>query len=236
MKKNVDIKRVPRRVKQWSSPNKTIIVLGMHRSGTSMIASVVEALGVHMGEELLPPHETDNKYGYYEDTDFVPLNDSILTAAGGDWIKPPARYKILIEYENFKDRIEKLITKKQKNNTWGWKDPRTALTVELFLPYIDNPHFIYIKRDFASVAKSLKKRNEQYDANYLFHLSEEYNQRIQYLITKNKKIPALELRYEDVIKYPKRTVKKIELFLGYNFSKEREINAIGRIKPEEKHN
>ena len=53
--------------------NKTIIVLCMHRSGSSVVAGILSFLGVNMGEDLLPPTEHNPK-GYYENPAFTYLN------------------------------------------------------------------------------------------------------------------------------------------------------------------
>lgn len=201
-----------------------------------MIASVIESLGVDMGEEKLPPHHTDNRFGYFEDIDFPPINDEILINAGGSWIDPPAQHRIMLQKNQSAEKIDKLISKKHRDKIWGWKDPRTALTIELFLPHLTNPHFIVIKRDFRSVAKSLKVRNEEPDFEYLYLLAEEYNSRIDNFLSNHHDLPRLRLEYEDVLKYPKKNVRKIELFLGYNFSLHNEKKALNNIRPEEKRN
>jgi len=214
-KKKIDYKKLPRRLYQWKNDNKNIVILGMHRSGTSMISSVVEALGVNIGDDLLPPYEKENKLGYFEDTDFISLNDSILAAAGGDWLKPPARYKIILQGKEYEDKIKQMVTKKHNSELWGWKEPRTAITIELFLPYLRNPHFIYINRSYESVAKSLKKRDLEKNDEYLYFLAEEYNLRIKSFFSRHKKLPVLTLNYDDVLEHPKKNVKKLELYLGF---------------------
>ena len=69
---------------------KNIVVLGMHRSGTSMFAEIISRLGFYTGEteELLEPQE-DNPKGFWERRDVVQLNDLILEEAGGSWFNPP---------------------------------------------------------------------------------------------------------------------------------------------------
>ena len=49
----------------------------MHRSGTSLTASLLSALGVDLGRELLPP-DKNNLRGYFEDIDFLDLQREIL--------------------------------------------------------------------------------------------------------------------------------------------------------------
>ena len=118
--------------------NKIVIVLGMHKSGTSMVAGSLKKLGVNMGKDTTP--DSTNPLGHFEDKEFVTLNSQILKKAGGSWTNPPAKEKILIQKEYFLRKIESLI-QKQKSELWGWKDPRTCLTIELYLPYLINSYF-----------------------------------------------------------------------------------------------
>ena len=133
---------------------KTFIILGMHKSATSLIAGGLNNFGVNMGEKLMGGDEW-NKIGYFEDMEFFRLNEEILKAAGGSWYEPPSERKILALKKEFGPKIKKLVEK--KSGLWGWKDPRTTLTIKLYLPYLKNPHFICCFRDPKEVARSLSK-------------------------------------------------------------------------------
>ena len=51
-----------------SAPGKRlIVVLGMHRSGTSAITRALNVLDVDLGDRLLPPVDGDNAKGYFVD-------------------------------------------------------------------------------------------------------------------------------------------------------------------------
>ena len=141
---------------------KTFVILGMHKSTTSLVAKALHEAGIHMGNEFLPKGE----YEFYENKDFVQLNDRILAAAGGDQRNPPPHEDIL--KQDFSAEIKELIDKHQKP-LWGWKDPRTTLTIDLYLPYLKDPHFIPIFRDPEKVAKRYKGDTS---------LAEEYNRRL----------------------------------------------------------
>ena len=58
--------------------SKPIIVAGMHRSGTSIVASLLSALGVDIGQRLLPP-DKGNPRGYFEDIDFLEFQRRVLS-------------------------------------------------------------------------------------------------------------------------------------------------------------
>lgn len=159
---------------------KTFVVLGMHRSATSLIAKGLHDSGVDMGIEVLNANE-HNPNGYYENWSFVRLNDKILGLAGGSWFDPPTEKRIMdLRHIHRLDEMIKFSIKHygEGRELWGWKDPRTCLTIRLYEPYLVNPHYILCFRDNASVAKSLAKRGDvDYDKALL--LAEEYNRRLK---------------------------------------------------------
>ena len=141
---------------------KTIVVLGMHRSGTSLVANLLHnALGVTMGQRFLGRGPW-NRQGVWEDIAFVSLNKSILRACGADrqtgWKNPPLRDKVLAlgEKEQWTQRIKELVQSRQ--GLWGWKDPRTCLTIPLYHPYLEKTHYVCTVRRHEAVIKSLEKR------------------------------------------------------------------------------
>lgn len=128
----------------------------MHRSGTSITTGILSKLGVNVGERLIHSNIA-NPLGYFEDIDFFELNKEILRSAGGGWKSPPERDAILIQENNYKKQIFDLVSKKE-SELWGWKDPRTNLTIDLYLPFLTNPYFIVCHREPMAVAKSLEQR------------------------------------------------------------------------------
>ena len=64
--------------------NTIVFVLGMHRSGTSMLTHMIEASGYHSGDNLQPPG-SDNPNGYWEDLVVLNINESLLRALGKNW-------------------------------------------------------------------------------------------------------------------------------------------------------
>ena len=165
---------------------KTLIVLGMHRSITSLIAKGIADNKVYIGDTLMPPNG-GNPNGYWEDVDFVKMNNKLLALAGGDWRHPPPEMKILSLKESYRSEIKKLIRRKEERvkeiffreneRIWGWKDPRTTLTIKLYLPYLTNPHFILCFRNPLEVAKSFN-RTEKLPITEGVNLWREYNRRM----------------------------------------------------------
>ena len=158
-----------------------VIVLGMHRSGTSLVSSVLHAMGVRMGEpshlERRDPQSQPS--GYWEDQDFVSLNRQIISRTGGHWHRPPARDNILKAALGFEKEMRALIAMKQATVDslnvladndmgpswigWGWKDPRNCLTMEAWWPHIamQDVRFVRVRRRQEGIVDSLIRRGEQ---------------------------------------------------------------------------
>ncbi|HEY2006148.1 MAG TPA: hypothetical protein VGG87_06835, partial [Solirubrobacteraceae bacterium] len=67
-----------------------VVVLGMHRSGTSALTSMFVACGYYVGREqdLLPAHES-NPNGHWENTHLLNRHEEMLQRLGGTWLEPP---------------------------------------------------------------------------------------------------------------------------------------------------
>lgn len=71
--------------KQKSKPRRqALLVLGMHRSGTSALSGVLARLGAAGPKTMMPP-TGDNPRGYWESSEIMRLNDEILASAGSRW-------------------------------------------------------------------------------------------------------------------------------------------------------
>lgn len=67
-----------------SVKRKALIVLGMHRSGTSALGGVLARLGAALPKTLMPP-TPDNPRGYMESVRFMKFHDEILASSGSSW-------------------------------------------------------------------------------------------------------------------------------------------------------
>ena len=64
--------------------SRAVLVLGMHRSGTSALARGLQMLGVYLGNNFLSP-QPDNPTGYWEDKNICELNERLLAVFGLKW-------------------------------------------------------------------------------------------------------------------------------------------------------
>ena len=148
--------------------NKVLIILGMHRSGTSLTAQWMHKCEINMGDELMPPTE-DNKQGYWEDMDFYKLHLEILQSNG---LHPYGLNGNLadIRIENAQiSKMQSLIENKiLRGIPWGWKEPRTCLFLDHYHHLVKNAFYLIVYRRPEEVIDSLLRR-EMKDYSNLFN-------------------------------------------------------------------
>lgn len=175
-----------------------IVVLGMHRSGTSLVAGLLQRLGVNMGVRFREP-DVHNSDGYFEDLDWRDLNKEILRLTGCSWYRPPTSQQVLTVGEQVSTNIQSLVemkgstgqlTEQPTEQLWGWKDPRTCLTVELIHPYLFNPLYINVSRGRKAIVTSLEKRAKlrgyHEPRSHWYNLVDEYEERKFNFIVQNR--------------------------------------------------
>lgn len=70
---------------QKSDKKKLIVVLGMHRSGTSLLTRSLKVMNVYLGDNLMPAVKGVNDKGFWEDMDVFHLNEQILSILSNSW-------------------------------------------------------------------------------------------------------------------------------------------------------
>jgi hypothetical protein len=149
-----------------SMPSTPILVLGMHRSGTSAVARVIAALGAYPGApgELLPAHAKDNPAGYWERTDLVIEHDRFLASVGYAWDRVAGFDPTALDRERvgaLHKALRPIIDSLQGNGTpWLVKDPRLSILLPLWLPLIDSAACVVVVRDPREIAASLRRADQ----------------------------------------------------------------------------
>jgi len=137
-----------------TSRQRTIIVLGMHRSGTSCLAGILERAGVFFGD--VSRSNTYNIKGNRENRRILELHDDLLAHNQGAWDDPPVR----VEWPDaLKEKRDEIIRDYRCSSLWGFKDPRVLLTLEGWLPALPDVSFAATYRHPFFVARSLGQRN-----------------------------------------------------------------------------
>ncbi|MBW6521013.1 MAG: hypothetical protein K0A99_08410 [Desulfoarculaceae bacterium] len=147
--------------------NKLIVVLGMHRSGTSAITRGLQVMGVGLGDRMMPPIEGINSKGFWEDIDLNALNVEMLNAIDSDWFHLAAIGSIDVESlheQGYYVRAVELL--RQKVNSvpiFGFKDPRVAKLLPFWKGVFSYCQFdvsyVLVVRHPLSVIESLAKRD-----------------------------------------------------------------------------
>jgi hypothetical protein len=192
----------------------TYIVLGMHRSGTSAVAGMLDFVGVRMGPKNARPNwigrHWSNPMGHFENPDIVWLNGMILGYDGtgvhesARWDEVPERAAAL------RPQIEQTL-RNSEGDRWGWKDPWSVLTIEEFLPKVHDPRFIFVFRDPDQVAQSLLRRDGT-GPEESRRIAARFAAQLTKIASKNPGIPRLELHFDEVMKNPSGTIDRLAAF------------------------
>ena len=140
-----------------------LIITGIHRSGTSLTASLFQSVGVNIGEKLVGP-EYGNIRGHFEDIEFVELHKRILQSQHIDDLGSNVETKEITVKKQQLKIAKKLIKNRQEENErankiWGWKDPRTTLFLNFWLQLLPDAKFVFVYRSPWEVVDSLYRRN-----------------------------------------------------------------------------
>lgn len=147
-------KLLKRGLGHFRQPGKPLMVVGMHRSGTSFLTGSLQEAGLELGEHSAwNPH---NLKGNRENQAIVALHDAILARHGYAWDNPPEQTLAWSAAEI--TRARRLINRYRGVPHWGFKDPRALLFVDNWQALLPNLQFIGIFRHPSAVARSLDAR------------------------------------------------------------------------------
>jgi outer membrane murein-binding lipoprotein Lpp len=159
--------------------SQTLIITGMHRSGTSLTASLLQSAGLDVGQRLLMENESNPK-GHYEDLDFVNFHEDVLDAQGLNTAGWTLDRSIPIS-ELLKPRVASLLAQNADKPLWGWKDPRTVLFLDFWRQTIPDAKFLFVHRQPWEVMDSLFRRGNPTfikNPNFALEVWQHYNQLI----------------------------------------------------------
>jgi hypothetical protein len=142
--------------------NKTLIIAGMHRSGTSLITQWLYRCGLHVGENLLGSG-IGNEDGHYEDLEFYNFQVQALinmNLPDSGLIDSPAGPLLASD----KEKLKEIIVRRNKAvKEWGWKDPRTCLFLDEYRNLLPEAYYLVVFRDWKTTVSSLISRTYKVD-------------------------------------------------------------------------
>jgi hypothetical protein len=219
-----------------------VVVVGMHRSGTSAMAGALAQLGLAL------PDETDlitagpaNERGYWELRRFVTFNDRVLAYLNGSWSTPP---KPVPDWERSRDEAlvelrsdaRDFILREFRDPHMVLKDPRLCITLPFWRQVFDQqPVAVLVLRDPLDVARSLRTRNN-FPLSLGLALWRRY---VQESIRSVEGLPVFVAQYEEFLADPRTQITELNAFLRANgvaaASAERVEEAVETFEPELRH-
>lgn len=163
---------------------RALLVLGMHRSGTSAVARVLNCLGAELGADLLPPAPGNNPKGFWEHSGVVQIHEELLGALGSDWSdlrSLPEGWLDSKAADRARAQLRELLKREFSGSAlWAVKDPRACLLAPLWLRVLEElgvrVSVLFVIRHPDEVAGSLLSRDglgvELTRLNWLKHMAE----------------------------------------------------------------
>jgi glycosyltransferase involved in cell wall biosynthesis len=186
-----------------------LVVLGMHRSGTSGVTRLLNLSGAYFG----PPDSSteandENPKGFWERRDVRNVCDGLLQGAGFDWyrldgfdvaaIPDPVRTSQL-------DAFATILTDLNEHRPWVVKEPRLCLLLPVLEPLLDDLVCVHVSRDPIEVARSVHQRNHLAMAGSVA-LWELYTLRALEASARHRRV---HVRHEDVMADPVATLDRL---------------------------
>jgi hypothetical protein len=211
-----------------------VCIAGMHRSGTSMVASLIHSCGVYVGPESdIKVSSPDNERGHWEYGDFVQLNDALLEKLGGTWDAPPSPPTNWDgdDLAPLRERAIDLIGRLSSLKRWGWKDPRNSLTLPFWRHLIPRLKVVICLRNPLEVIQSLAKRGSPGDES-LLELWQSYNHSLMAAIPAGDRLIT---HYSAYFPDARHELRRVLDFLGITASNETIERACETVAEELRH-
>ncbi len=193
---------------------RVVCVLGMHRSGTSVATRVLNLLGISLGPtEHLGTATPDNPKGFWEHQPILNLNIEILERLGGNWHEPPPfppGWETTPEFADLRQKARALVAQNFASGEWGWKEPRTCLTLPFWQQVLPPLRYLICVRSPMEVAASLEKR-DGFSIEKSVRLWQIYTEAA---IEQTARHPRHFIFYEDMIHTHYEEVARLAKFLG----------------------
>ncbi|HBO5728238.1 TPA: hypothetical protein ACQTXZ_000045 [Pseudomonas aeruginosa] len=207
---------------------RVVVILGMHRSGTSVLSAGLEALGVEFGENLIPPRP-DNPKGYWEDARLVAFNDRVLSLCGfssGDVGLSSRRVLGVERFEEIVRQAMALLTELLAGKALlGIKDPRMPRLMPVWQAAFDAlglwVDYVIAARHPLSVAESLAARDHLSREKSLMLWYEHSCRSMQWALRKG----AVVVDYDRLLAMPRQELGRI----GDRFSLPMDESACARF-------
>jgi GT2 family glycosyltransferase/glycosyltransferase involved in cell wall biosynthesis len=143
-----------------SSRMPVLIITGMHRSGTSLTASLLQSAGLFIGHRLMGAG-CGNAAGHFEDLDFYDLHRKALRATGhaDEGFVKSAHVDLPQPLEQ--EARQLIAARESLGEPWGWKDPRSTLFLDHWQRLLPHSFYLFVFRAPWEVVDSLYRRSDE---------------------------------------------------------------------------
>jgi hypothetical protein len=197
-----------------AAPGPGVVVLGMHRSGTSAVTRALNLLGADVGpaEDLL--RDFDNPGGHWESRTLVAANDRVLGTFGRSWDFPPhlrSGWERGAAAQALVPDLASTFASVYRAGTWVWKDPRTCLTLPLWRGVLgDAARVVFVWRDPAAVVHSVWRR----DGIPRVYAAGLWHRYVHAAVQGAAGMPVVCVRFEDLLTDARAAVEALADALG----------------------
>ena len=212
-----------------------VCITGMHRSGTSMVARLLNLCGLYLGpQQRMIPARADNQAGFWENVDLVLLNERLLAQFGGGWDLPPVLpegWEAEASLAGFRQKALELAQPFRSHAPWGWKDPRCSLTMRFWQALFPGLRAVVCLRNPLEVALSLRERNGT-SIPFGLHLWLTYNGR---LLDNTRPEERVVTHYDVYFRDPRAELERVLQHLGIVASEEAVDQACRTVSSQLRH-
>lgn len=192
---------------------KILVVLGMHRSGTSATTRGLEVLGVSLGNSLMPAAKDNNDKGFFEDVEFHALNARLLTHLGSAWDRLSlidSSALLQPQFQALQDEAERVLASKLSDIAClAIKDPQATILLpfwqHVFTRLGVKAQYLICFRNPLSVAASLRKRDGIYPVRAQLLWAKYSLSALQNTMTQD----ALVVDYDNLMENPQEELRRI---------------------------
>lgn len=210
-----------------------VLVVGMHNSGTSILAEILNEHGLFLGVDGAH-HE--NRFFRNE------VNEGLVMGADDSWARLPLLDvdRILGQEAVVREHLERHFLDRYRacgwngRSPWGFKDPRTCVLLPLYLEIFPGARILHIVRDPDDVAASLAHKPKRgvgvlRDAGHWRRLALAYTGRVRESANRYPH-PRLEISYEAMCTDPAAVLSPVFEFVGLPFDEAARAFALRRLE------
>jgi hypothetical protein len=192
-----------------------VCVVGMRRSGTSLVAGALHHLGVYLGDEHdLRGPDGANPLGYWELPEISALNERVLAVVGSAEGSSPfdQSWEDSVELEELEDQARTLLRDRFAGvPKWGWKDPRNLLTLPFWQRLVEGMRYVICIRNPVDVAQSL--RATQGTGSSLEPQMAEWVWSTALVLERTSGSPRVIVDYDDFLAEPEQEIASLARFV-----------------------